>query len=141
MSKTIATIQALILSKIQGLNLFKVVANNGEGNFTGYPAAVIMPTGGVGKIEANIVNERTFAFEIECYQEQSEQATNKVDAATKMTEICDAIILAFDQDRDLGGEVMRVEVVDYIFNFKAQQGTWNFATFKVNAIVLVQNYS
>jgi hypothetical protein len=140
MAKTISTIQTLIESKINGLGLFKVVADNGEGNFAGYPAAVIMPTGGSGKTEDTAVNERSFTFEILCYQEQSAQATTKEDAADKMTQICDAIIEAFDTDPDLGREVMKVEVVDYSFDFKVQTGTWNFATFKINARVLVQHY-
>lgn len=140
MSKTIKTIQDLILAKINSLNLFKVVVDNGDGDFTGYPAAVIMPTGGIGKIIDTAVNERTFTFEILCYQEQSEQATNKADAAVKMTQVCDAIIQAFDIDPTLNREVMTVEVVDYTFDFKGQAGTWNFATFKINVRVLVQHY-
>jgi len=146
MAKTISTIQTLISNKISslidggGIPLIKVVTNYGNGDFSGYPAAVIIPTGGQGKIEDTAVNERTFTFDVMLYQEQSQQATNKTDAATKMTIICDAIIEAFDIDPDLAREVMKVEVVDYSFDFKPQTGTWNFATFKINAVVLVQHY-
>jgi len=145
-SKTIASIQTLISNKISALAdvdsnlLFKVVANKGEGNFDGYPAAVIMPTGGVGKVADTAVNERIFTFQILCYQEQTEQGMNKAGATERMTEICDAIINAFDIDPDLGREVMKIEVVDYSFDFKQVTGTWNFATFTINAFVLVQHY-
>jgi hypothetical protein len=147
MAKTIQTIQALILAKLSALEvdiahnpLFKIVTDKCIGTFTGYPAAVVTPTGGNGKVEDTAVNERVLSFNILLYQEQSEQATDKTDATLKMTEICDAVMKAFDIDPTLGREVAKVEVVDFAFDFKAQTGTWNFATFKINAVILVSHY-
>ena len=139
MAKTISAIQALISNKISSITDIKFVSNYGDGNFSAYPAAVIIPTGGIGKVADTAVHERIFNFEVLLYQEQSLQATSKEDAELKMVQVCDQIIQEFDQDQDLGKEVMRVEVVDYTFDFKAQSGTWNFATFRVNAVVLVNH--
>lgn len=140
MAKTISTIRTLISNKISSITDIKSVSNYGDNNFSAYPAAVILPTGGIGKVADTAVHERVFNFEVLLYQEQSQQATNKEDADAKMVQVCDKIIEAFDQDQDLGKEVMRVEVVDYTFDFKAQSGTWNFATFRINAVVLVKHY-
>lgn len=137
---TIAGIKTLIETKLATVAGIKAVYPYATGTFTGYPAAVIRPTGGRGVVEDTARNERVFSFAIELYQEQTEAATDAADADTKMTTIADLVLQAFDQDPDLGREVSIVRVVAFDLNFKVQAGTHNFATFAVDCVVLVPHY-
>ena len=86
-------------------------------------------------------NVRTFDFTIKLYQEQSQVGKTKEEADALMTQAADAILLAFDQDKDLGGEVEIVRVVAFDLDFKVATGTFNFANFHINCVVIVPNYS
>jgi hypothetical protein len=85
-------------------------------------------------------NERTFTFTIALYQEQSLAGKDKATASQVMTAAADAVIAAFDADRDLGGEVEIVRVVSFADDFTVKAGTFNFCTVDVEAVVVVQNY-
>ena len=64
----------------------------------------------------------------------------KAEADAWMTQASDAILIALDQDKDLGRVVENVHVVEFTTDFKVQPGTWNFATFKIDCVVIVPNY-
>ena len=145
MATTIADILTLITTKVSDLEIsgspaFGIVLNYADGEFTDYPAAVITEAGGKGQVLDTHRNQRTFQFTIKLYQEQSRAGKTKAEAAGIMRACSDAILTAFDQDKDLGGQVDIVRVVDFDTNFRVAAGTFNFATFRVEAVVIVPNY-
>jgi len=146
MTTTLEGLKALIKSKLQTLvdgggdSIFGDIFDYPEGNFEKYPSIVILQTGADGNILDTARNERTFHFIINLYQEQSQVGKTKQEADILMTKASDAIIEAFDQDPDLGGTVEKIVVMEANFDFKVQQGTFNFATFKVDCVVIVDNY-
>lgn len=146
MVSTSEEIRDLIVEKLQSLetaseSIFGQVVPFAEGNFTGYPAAVVRATGGEGDVKDTARIERIFNFDIELWQEQTEAAKTKQEADQKMISSADRILVAFDQDKDLGGEVMIVNVVRFKFDFKQAAGTHNYATFNIEARVLVPSYT
>jgi hypothetical protein len=52
----------------------------------------------------------------------------------------DAVMKSFDEDPQLGGEVMRVIVTDITTDFEVRAGTFQFARFTVNVRDFVNNY-
>jgi hypothetical protein len=145
MATTIKTIKALIKTKVENLqisgkDIFGEVFDYAQGDFTKYPVAVIMPIGGKGEVLDTHRNERTFQFLIKLYQEQSNAGRDKQTADDIMTQVSDAILIAFDQDEDLGGEVEIVRVVGFDLDFKVAAGTFNFATFRIDCVVIVPDY-
>lgn len=144
-SSTLAEIKELIKTKLQGLqiggvDIFGEVYDYAQGNFEKYPVAVINVSGGSGEVIDTHRIERTFRFVIRLYQEQSENGKTPAQADALMTAAADAVLIAFDQDKDLGGEIEIVRVVDFDFDFKVAAGPINFATFNVNCVVVVPNY-
>lgn len=144
-STTISAIKALIKTKVQGLqiggkDIFGQVFDYAQGDFAKYPVAVIMPVGGKGEVLDTHRNERTFQFLIKLYQEQSVAGRDKQDADDIMTKASDAVLIAFDQDEDLGGKVEIVRVVEFDLDFKVSAGTFNFATFRIDCVVIVPDY-
>lgn len=142
---TLAGVQSALISKITALqvggeDIFGQVFGYGEGDFAKFPAVVVTFTGGTGSEIDTHRNERIYNFVVRLYQEQSAAGKTKAEANTRMTTATDAILTALDQDKDLGGVVKNVHVVEFITDFKDRPGTWNFATFKIDCIVIVQNY-
>lgn len=147
MKTTLKDIRALIVAKLQGLTktggnpLFGEVFGYAQGDFTKYPVAVVLPTGGsTGQGVDTHRIERVFSFIVTFYQEQTQAGKNKDDANDIMTDVVDKAIIAFDQDPDLGGELQIIKVVKMDFNFKVSAGTYIFATLQVDAVVIVPNY-
>lgn len=142
---TISTISTLIKNKLSGITVganpaFKKVYEYPTGTFEGYPSAVIIPTGGTeGKVIDTHRNERTFSFKVSCYQAQTQQGLDKEDAYTRLRDVCDAVIIAFDQEKDFNHEVLEVKVVKMSFEFRGTDGVHNFATFDVDVRCIVQN--
>lgn len=138
-------IRALIKDKLAGLGgsqpLIGSIFEYGEGEFTAYPAAVILPTGGSQgeTIDTHRIH-RTFSFIVTLYQEQTEAGKSKEEANDIMSECVDQIIEAFDRDKNFNFEVEVVQVVKMDFNFKQAQGTYDFATFQIDVRVIVPNY-
>jgi hypothetical protein len=141
-----AEIRDLIVTKLEAIqdadsnDIFVEVARYPHGDFSGYPSATVRIAGSSGKVIDTHRNERTFVFEVALYQEQSEQAKNADEANEAMLEAVDAVIEAFDQDKDLGGQVEIVRVVDYTANFVSKPGTLNFANFSIEAVAVLPNY-
>jgi hypothetical protein len=145
-STTIKDIGDLIVVKVQaiqvgGKDIFGSVLGYADGDMKKYPAVRITPKGGRGEVIDTHRNQRTFNFEIALYQEQSVAGEDKAGAAALMTQAADAILEAFDHDNDLGGEVEIVRVVEFDTDFKVASGTFNFATFRIDCVVNVPNYS
>lgn len=146
MAKNIKDIRELIKAKIAGLEVegapaFAQVTGYAEGNFSGYPAAAIFPIGGRGIVIDTHRTERTFEFDVCLYQEQSEEGRDKLDADAALVSTLDAVIEAFDQDRDLGGEVEVIRVTSFQADFKTASGPFNYATVKVEAVVILPNFA
>ncbi len=145
MSSTAEQIRDLIVTKLQALLIgnvpvFGEVFPYGQGDFTTYPVAVVRPTGGNGIEIDTHRNERTFNFEVTLYQEQTKAGKTKAEANEKMIKAADLVTLMFDQDKDLGGEVQNVKVVKFSYDFRVAAGTYVFATYQVEARVVVPNY-
>lgn len=142
---TLAGVQSALITKIQSLqvgseDIFGEVFGYAEGDFTKFPSVVVTFTGGTGSEIDTHRNERIFNFEVRLYQEQSKAAKTKAEANARMTQATDAILIALDKDKDLGGVVKNVRVVEFTTDFKDRPGSWNFATFRIDCVVIVENY-
>jgi hypothetical protein len=146
MTSTLKGLKALIKTKLEGLVesgtevIFEDVFDYPNGDFKNYPVAVILNTGASGSFLDTARNERTFHFTINLYQENTDAGEDKETADEVMTETVDAVINSFDKDKDLGGEVEIIRVVEATFDFKITAGTFNFASIKVDCVVVVPNY-
>jgi hypothetical protein len=146
MSDTMQEIKDLIVAKLQGLTnsqgkvIFGDVFGYAEGDFTKYPAIAITPVAFSGETIDTHRIERTLSFEAKLYQEQSVQGKTKSEADDLMTEAADAVLHAFDIDSDLTDEVQKVEVISGTFDFKTTNGTFNFATFRLDCKIIINNY-
>lgn len=148
MATTTKEIRDLIVDKLEAIDsddsgagaIFGQVFAYAQGDFTDYPVAVVRPTGGRGTEIDTHRNERIFTFEITLYQEQSVAGKTKEDADAIVVEAADKVIESFDRDKDLGGEVEIVKVISFTYDFQSRAGTYNFATFQVEAVVIVPNY-
>lgn len=125
---------------VDGNTVFGAVLDYADGDFDEFPACVITETGGNGETIDTHRNQRTHEFVIRLYQEQSRAGKTKAEAAVIMRKISDQILVALDTDKTLGGEVGVVRVVSFETDFKVAAGTFNFATFRVEAAVLVPNH-
>jgi len=138
-------IRDLIVAKLQALKIGTVVVFGevfpyGQGEFSKYPVAVVRPTGGSGIEIDTHRNERTFTFDVTLYQEQTNAGKDKADANEKMIKAADLVTIMFDQDKDLGGQIQNVKVIKFNYDFKVAAGTYVFATYQVEARVVVLNY-
>jgi len=145
MKTTLVDIKALLVTKIQSIkvgavSVFGQVTDYAAGDFTNYPAVVVRPSGGTGEYIDTARNERTFAFTVDLFQEQSEVGKTKEEASDILESVVDKLLIAFDQDKTLGNEVQTVEVVEMRFDFDNRKGTYNFASFDINCVVVVNNY-
>lgn len=146
MKTTIVDIKALLITKIKGItvggnSIFGQVTDYATGDFEKYPAVVVRPIGGTGEYIDTARNERTFSFAIDLFQEQSEVGKTKEQATDILESAVDKILEAFDQDKTLGNEVQTVEVVEMRFDFDNRKGTYNFASFDINCVVVVNNFA
>lgn len=137
----IAKIKAMLTAlQADGENVFGEVHDFGEGKFESYPAAVILDRAGTGQVLDTARNERDFIFRIMLYQEQSAAGKTKAEAAANMRACVDAVMEMFDKNINLDSVVSRVRVVPVNFDFTSRTGTYNFATFDVSAVDLVNNF-
>jgi hypothetical protein len=146
-SNTLTQIKALIKTKIEslvdggGVSIFGDTLDYPTAKFKGYPAAVIIQKGVTGSWLDTGRNERTFRFTIDLYQEQTKAGRTQEQADEIMSTSADAILTAFDQDKDLGGELQIVRVVNATFDFKSGGSeTYNYATFEIDCVAIVPNY-
>ena len=142
---TLRGVQDALITKITGIqiggeDIFGEVFGYDEGDFKKFPAVVVTFEGGTGSEIDTHRNERIYNFVVKLYQEQSQASKSKAEANAIMTRATDAILIALDQDKDLSGVVKNVRVVEFTTDFKDRPGTWNFATFKIDCVVIVDNY-
>jgi hypothetical protein len=145
MAQTLTEVIDLIETKLKALKngtapIFGEVFKYDDGDFKKFPTALITESGGRGQVIDSHRNQRTYNFTIKLYQEQSQAGKTKAEAATIMRSATDAVLLAFDADKDFSGEVDIVRVVEFDTDFKVAAGTFNFATFRVDVVVLVHSY-
>lgn len=146
MATKLADIRDLIKAKLEDLGdsgdpVFKEVFDYAQGDFKKYPVAVILPTGGSeGSVLDTHRNHRTFSFLVTCYHEQTDAGPDKEEVNDIMTNVVDEVIVAFDQDKNFGFEVEQIRVVKMDFNFRVANGPFDFASFQVDAVVVVHNY-
>lgn len=145
METTLAGIKTLLKNKISalqisGADIFGEVYDYAEGDFKEYPAAVIRNTGSDGSGIDTARIERIFHFTIDLYQEQTHAGKTKEEADELMTAAVDAVITSFDKDKDLSGQIEIVKVIKADFDFKVAAGVFNFASIKVDCLVIVPNY-
>jgi hypothetical protein len=145
MAQTLQAVIALLETKLKGLKngtapIFGDVFTYAEGDFKNFPTACVIESGGKGDVIDSHRNQRTYNFVVKLYQEQGSTGKTKIEASTIMREAADAILLAFDSDKDLGGQVDIVRVVEFSTDFKVAAGTFNFATFNIDVVVLVHSY-
>jgi len=140
MADTLKTIKAVVKEKLDGIDSIKEVIDYADGDFKEYPVAVLTCDGGTGETIDTHRKERTFNFVIKLYQEQSRAGKTKEEADRIMTSAVDDILILFDQDEDLGGQVEVVRVVGFDLDFKVAAGTYNFATIRVDCVVIVPSY-
>lgn len=147
MTDTFAGIIAKIKTKLESLkdddenDLFGKVVDFRDGEFSDFPVAMIYEIGWRGEVIDTHRNERTFSIGIDLYQEQSRAGKTKAEAVEIMRDIVDRVIVSFDQDPDLSGEVEIINVVSGTTDFRISKGTFNFANFVIEARVIVSNYS
>lgn len=145
MAQTLAEVILLLETKLKSLHngtapIFGDVFKYAQGDFAKYPVAAVYETGGKGAVIDTHRNQRTYNFTIKLYQEQSKAGKTKAEASLIMRGATDAILTAFDTDKDLGGQVDIVRVVEFDSDFKVAAGTFNFATFRIDVVVLVHSY-
>lgn len=149
MANTARALRDLIVDKLVALTdddspgnpVFGEVYGYANGNFTSYPAATVLLTGGsTGRLIDSAHIERTYSFQATCYQEQSEAGADKETATEHLMELCETMIKAFDTDPRLGDNVERLSIVRMNFDFSAVAGTYQFATFQIDVLVVVPNY-
>jgi hypothetical protein len=145
MADTLTAIIPLIVAKISALKngtapIFVAVTDYATGEFTGFPAASVFETGGSGQVIDTHRNQRVFNFTIQLYQEQSVAGKSKAEATAIMRDAVDRVLATFDHDRNLGGQIDTMRVLDFDTNFRVAAGIFNFATIRAAAVVLVQSY-
>lgn len=143
--QTYTAVMALIKAKLEAIvdgndeTILKAVYDYNIGTPSGYPIAVIQDRAGEGSMIDTHRNERMFEFDIVLYQEIGEKTQDE--AATLMRTAVDAVLEAFDEDRNLSENVARVQVVPVSFDYTTQNGPHAFATFNIRVVDVVDNYS
>lgn len=145
MATTAEGIRTIIASKlsaieVDGAQVFVSVRADGVKDFTGYPAANVIATGGSAVQQDTHRTERTFTYRVECWQEQSEGGRTPTEADAIMVQAADAVLEAFDQDPELGGEVEIVNPVSWTYDLTVRAGSWMFASFELQVRVMVLRY-
>lgn len=144
MSTTPSQIRDLLVEKLESIeqdstSIFVDIFPNADANFTGYPSASVEYAGGEGQVLDTHTNERTHRFVISMYHAVNEEV-DKATVNDRLLAIIGQVIESFDQDRDLGGEVMIVNVTKINSSTKVAAGAWRFAEIMVDVRVLVPNY-
>lgn len=145
MSTTPEQIRDLLVGKLEELlddndvSIFVDIIGNADGVFNGYPSATVEYTGGDGQVIDTHTNERVHHFVISLYHSVNEEV-EKAEVNDRLLSIICQTITAFDKDRDLGGEVMIVNVTKINSSTKVSAGAWRFAEIMVDARILVPNY-
>lgn len=150
MASTAKQIRDLIVPMLESMqvvvdgdpqDLFQEVFPFAQGSYEGFPVAIIRATGGSGETIDTHRIERTFTFDIQFLQVISDQGKDKEQANAIMLAACDLMVTMFDQDPTLANEVLKINVISFTYDFEQLTGSQVFATFQIEARVVVPNYS
>ena len=144
MRNTPTQIRDLLVEKLQSIevdseSIFVDILPNADADFTGYPSVTVEYAGGEGLVLDTHTNERTHRFVLSMYHAVNEE-NDKAEINDRLLSIIGQVIETLDKDRDLGGEVMIVNVAKINSSTKVSAGAWRFAEIMVDVRVLVPNY-
>lgn len=138
-------IRDIIVDKLESLvdenneSLFSEIKKYPEGDFAGTPAATVGYLGGDGEVLDTHSNERTHHFSVGMYYSVRE-STEKSEINEKALVLIGEVVQAFDEDKDLGGQVQIVRVIKINSDTTVASGTWRFAEILIDVVVIVPNY-
>lgn len=103
---TYSTIKAFLLAKLQGITdgtntVLENVTDNPKLEFTGYPAAIIVPSDGDSDWETNSEDVRAYPFDIIIYDETQKQGISS--AIDNLMNTIDYVLDSFASDKTLTG--------------------------------------
>ena len=137
----IETIKAVIVSKIQGLSNIRNVYNYENAEPVGFPFATVTLgdfDGSFGDFSAiSKRNIRNWNFIVRVYVERDEGGFGSEKAERVAVECADELLIAFDNDMTLGGEVKMVQVVSGSFSNNQIGNTVRIAEFVINCMDVV----
>lgn len=97
-----------------GQAIFQEVANTPKFEFSGYPAAHVVPSDNASEYETTIENERIYAFSLRCFYET--KSTGVGTALDRLEDVVDAVIDALDEE-DQKGSATRIIGVNLPTNY------------------------
>lgn len=98
---TYTTLKTKILTKLQGISKIQEVTDNPKLSFSGYPAAVIIPSDQDSDYETTTENARTYTFIVSLFQETKDSGISA--AIDTLYDLVDDILDNFDTDQQLSG--------------------------------------
>jgi hypothetical protein len=133
MSNDFQTLRATIETKLNTVSQLATVIAYHTGNIDGFPCATFEPSGNTAELFTNDDNLRRYSFDIIIHQEMKRAGRDK--AVDILTKAVDAILTAFDEDFNLGGDC------DFCFALPSQWGeyTGDNGAVKYAQITLVCN--
>ena len=99
MPQTYTQLKDRLKTKLDGISKIQQVSGFPQLNFTGYPAAVVVPSDQDSDYETTTENERVYAFIISVFQETKK--TGLETALDALYDLIDDISDSFDQDQQL----------------------------------------
>ena len=137
----IETIKQLIVNKVQGLSHIRHTYNYENSNPQGFPFAVVTLDSFDGQFAdfsaISKRNIRNWSFMIRVYVERDETSFGSDKAERVAVETADELLIAFDNDLTLGGEVKMVQVVSGSFTNEQIGNTVRVIEFVVNCMDVV----
>lgn len=102
---------------------------------TGYPCVMFEPTDLKSTYDSTCENQRNYSFDVFITQEMTEQ--NRQEAIDIVLTAFDKLINEFDKDYTLGGAILKLEAMPWVF-WEANQdsGTVYYANIQINCTVL-----
>lgn len=137
----IETIKQIIVNKVNGLSHIRHTYNYENSNPDGFPFATVTLqdfSGSFGDFSAiSKRNLRTWNFLIKVYVERDEGNFGSEKAERIAVETADELLIAFDNDLTLGGEVKFVQVVSGSFSNEQIGNTVRVVEFVVSCLDVV----
>lgn len=125
--------------EVVGVKLFQDVRYGHKKEYAGFPTAEFFKKASGGKVQSTHDNERQWEYTLILVYEfkggkTHEQAEELMDIAV------DKVIQSFDQDKDLGGSCMSLDIVPVQFYDILLEEPFIFAEFTIIIKDFVQNY-
>lgn len=106
MANTYQTVKDKIITKLQAITTLQEIRTQKNFNFSGFPAAFVIPAEGSGDYETNVEDERIYAFECHVFYQYDQEETAVEDALDNLYDVCDDILDSFAEDKLLSGITM-----------------------------------